>query len=132
MLDLTRIDLATDEDRQYQIDYWAALFKATTWEELRMLAEKNDAIAAATETVYKLSEEEMIRLQCEAREDYYRCQRDAQILTERAKQGKKEAEEREQEALQQAAALKRKNLELSNQVKQLTTEVEKLRARQAD
>ena len=97
-----------------------------------MLAEKNDDIAAATETVYKLREEELVRLQCEAREDYYRCQRDAQILMERAEQGKKEAEEREQEAKQQAAVLKRENLELSNQIKQLTGELEKFQARQSD
>ena len=41
VLDLSRIDLATEEDRQYQLDYWAALFKAKTWEELQMLAQDN-------------------------------------------------------------------------------------------
>lgn len=49
VLDLTHINLATEEDKQYQIDYWASLFKATTWEELKMLAEKNESIAEATE-----------------------------------------------------------------------------------
>ena len=78
VLDLTRIDLATEEDRQYHIDYWASLFKATTWEELRMLAEQNEFIANASSTVYQLSQEETIRLQCEAREDYYRRQRSVQ------------------------------------------------------
>ena len=78
VLDLTHINLATEEDRQYQIDYWASLFKATTWEELKMLAEKNESLAEATETLYKLSQEEMIRLQCEAREDYYRRERSIQ------------------------------------------------------
>jgi len=47
VLDLSRIDLATEEDKQYQLDYWAALFKAKTWEE-------------------------QIRQQCLAREDYNR------------------------------------------------------------
>ena len=78
VLDLTRIDLATEEDRQYHIDYWASLFKATTWEELKMLAEQNEFIANASSTVYQLSQEETIRLQCEAREDYYRRQRSVQ------------------------------------------------------
>ncbi|MBO5281790.1 MAG: Rpn family recombination-promoting nuclease/putative transposase, partial [Lachnospiraceae bacterium] len=32
VLDLTRIDLATEEDRMYGIDHWAALFKSGTWE----------------------------------------------------------------------------------------------------
>lgn len=44
-----------------------------------MLAEKNDAIQEASETIYQLSREEEIRLQCEAREDYYRRQRDVHI-----------------------------------------------------
>ena len=72
VLDLTQINLATEEDRAYQIDRWAALFKATTWEELKMLAETNKAIADAVTTVRQLTQEEKIRQQCEAREDYYR------------------------------------------------------------
>ena len=124
VLDLTRTDLATEEDKHHQIDYWAALFKATTWEELRMLADKNESIAEAAETVYRLSEEEKIRLQCEAREDYYRCQRDAAILLERAERGKQEAQQQTQNALKQVQDLKQ-------QVKQLTEELEQLRTKQS-
>ena len=72
MLDLSRIDLATEEDRQYQLDYWAALFKAKTWEELQMLAQNNNYFKEASETVYQLTQEEQIRQQCLAREDYNR------------------------------------------------------------
>lgn len=74
VLDLSRIDIATEEDKLYQIDHWAFLFKSTTWEEIKMLAKDNAYIADAASTVYKLSQDEMIRLQCEAREDYYRTQ----------------------------------------------------------
>ena len=72
VLDLSRIDLATEEDRQYQLDYWAALFKAKTWEELQMLAQNNHYFKEASETVYQLTQEEEIRQQCLAREDYNR------------------------------------------------------------
>lgn len=74
VVDLTHIDLATDEDRQWHIDKWAALFKATTWEEIKMIAEKNESILNAANTVWKLTQEEQIRQQCEAREDYRRRQ----------------------------------------------------------
>ena len=37
-----------------------------------MLAENNEYLKEATETVYELSQEEQIRMQCEAREDYNR------------------------------------------------------------
>lgn len=39
-----------------------------------MLAQKDDFINDASNTIYQLSQEEKIRLQCEAREDYYRRQ----------------------------------------------------------
>ena len=79
VVNLTQTALATEEDKNYQIDYWGLLFKATTWEEIRMLAEQNKAIQEASETIYRLSREEEIRLQCEAREDYYRRQKDVHI-----------------------------------------------------
>lgn len=78
VLNLTRIDLATEEDKQYHLDCWASLFKAATWEELKMYAKQDELINDASDTVYQLSQDKMIRLQCEAREDYYRRQRSVQ------------------------------------------------------
>ena len=78
VLDLTHIELATKQDKALQLDCWARLFKATTWEEINMLAQENEAIREAAETVYQLTREERIRMECEAREDYYRTQRDLQ------------------------------------------------------
>lgn len=104
VLDLTCIHLATDEDKLYQVDYWASLFKATTWEEIKMLASKNKYIQEASETIYKLSQTEKIRLQCEAREDYYRRQKSLQLLRE-----------------QQLAEIERQNSEIERQ----NSEIEK-------
>ncbi len=78
VVDLTRIDLATEEDKRYHIDEWARLFKAKTWEEIHMLAKDNEYIQEASTTVYKLTQEEKVRLECEAREDYYRRQKEIQ------------------------------------------------------
>ena len=80
------IELATEEDRKYKIDYWANLFKSTTWEELKMIAKSDEYIQEAVDTVYQLSKEEQIRLQCEAREDYYRRMRRMEKLMEENKQ----------------------------------------------
>ena len=38
VVDLTHIELATDEDKAYGIVLWAKLFKSTTWEEIKMIA----------------------------------------------------------------------------------------------
>ena len=74
VLDLTHRELATEQDRKYQLNNWAALFKAATWEEINMLAKKNEYIDEAANTIHQLTQEEKIRMQCEAREDYYRTQ----------------------------------------------------------
>lgn len=71
VLDLTQIELATDEDRQYQIDYWASLFKAKTWEDIKMIADKNPYIKEASKTIYQMTAEERIQKRCRDREDYY-------------------------------------------------------------
>ncbi len=69
--DLTRIELATQEDRQYHIDSWARLMKAKTWEELRMTAEEDEALYEAAKALFYNSSEEEIRLRCLDREEYY-------------------------------------------------------------
>ena len=50
-----------------------------------MLSPKNEYIGEAVETVYQLSQEEKIRMQCEAREDYYRTQRGWQGMLDEQK-----------------------------------------------
>lgn len=86
VLNLTRKDLATKEDKKAHLHHWASFFKATTWEELKMLAKQNDFINEASATVYQLSQEEQIRLQCQAREDYYRRQRAIQYNMDKQKE----------------------------------------------
>lgn len=70
VLDLTRIDLATDEDRLYGIDHWAKLFKATTWEELKMLAQNNKVMSDAVSTVYEITQDPRLVDKIRAREEW--------------------------------------------------------------
>ena len=72
MVDLSRIELATDEDKFYGIDHWASLFKAGTWEELKAMVKENKAYEEAARTMYELSSDEYVREQCRRREEYYR------------------------------------------------------------
>ncbi|MBQ8262184.1 MAG: Rpn family recombination-promoting nuclease/putative transposase [Lachnospiraceae bacterium] len=75
VIDLTQIKLATAEDKAGQLDYWASLFKANTWEEIKMIAKNNSYFSEAAETMYHLSADEEIRLQCQARADFERLER---------------------------------------------------------
>ena len=72
VIDLKHIELATEEDKAYKIDYWARLFTATTWEELKMIADKDIYLEAATQSMYELSSDELVQRQCRARRDYYK------------------------------------------------------------
>ena len=71
VIDLTHIDLATAEDKKFRIDEWARLFKANTWEEVRMLTEKNEYLQETAGTMFRLTAEEQIRKRCRDREEYY-------------------------------------------------------------
>lgn len=75
VLDLTQIELATDEDRKCELDYWARLFKAGTWEDLRMVAEKNESMNAAAAEMYIQNANDNVKEQCRVREEYIRQER---------------------------------------------------------
>lgn len=116
VVDLSRIDLATEEDKKYHIDEWAALFKATTWEEIKMLASKNEYLNEAAQTIYQMSAEERIRKRCRDREEYYQDLRNYErAIAERDN-----------------TIAERDNIiaEQEEQIQQLRAEVEKLKSKQ--
>ena len=51
------------------IDRWTRIFKATTWEELKMLATKDKNTEQAVSTIWQLTKDDMIRDQIQRRED---------------------------------------------------------------
>ena len=106
VLNLTQIELATKEDKSCQIDAWANLFKATTWEELTMLAQNNEYIKEAADTIFRLCQDERVRMECQAREDHYRTQLGIQQMMDR-----------------QAAEIQSRNAEIKTQA----AEIDKLK-----
>jgi len=67
VVNLSKIELATDDDKTWGIDHWAHLFKAKTWEELKMIAEKNEAMKEASESLYTMHCDQTIRDMARAR-----------------------------------------------------------------
>ena len=105
-VNLTRIDLATDIDRQYNVDKWAKFFMSKTWEEIRMLAEEYPVIEEAASHLRKLSEEERFRLQQEAWEDRQRRVNGLRMQLDQANERAAKAEAEIAEAKNQAAEAK--------------------------
>ena len=101
VVDLNHIELATREDREWKIDYWASLFKATTWEELKMLAEQNSILEGAVETIYELTADETVQEQCKAREKHVREMRTVLTEKEMAVQEKEMAVQEKEMAVQE-------------------------------
>ena len=78
VVDLTQIELATHEDVDTGLVYWTQVFKAKTWEELRQMAERNQELQEATEALYVYNQDEIVKQQCRARQDYYNRERGMQ------------------------------------------------------
>lgn len=69
VVDLNHTELATDEDRTSGIDTWAKLFKATTWEEIKMITKDNPSMNSTAESIYLSNSDFEIRERCRIRED---------------------------------------------------------------
>ncbi|SFC26878.1 PD-(D/E)XK nuclease family transposase [Butyrivibrio sp. YAB3001] len=61
VLQLNHTDLATDEDINNNVVYWAKLFNATTWEEFKALAKGNDAIEEVGDLMYTINADDQTR-----------------------------------------------------------------------
>ena len=130
VVDLKQMELATQEDREWKLDYWAALFKATTWEELKMLAQQSQILKEAVETVYDLTADEAIREQCKAREKYIKemntVLREREIERQEKEIALAKLEQSEQQSKQKSLIINRQ----SQQINQLQQEIERLKAQQ--
>ena len=125
MLDLTQLETARSQsETDKKLLKWASIFKAETLEELEQLASGEEVFENMVVTMKKLSEDEKIRMQCEAREDYERC-----LITE-YNAGKREGIELEREntekerqraddAVQRANDAVKRAAELEAEVKRL-------------
>ncbi len=115
VVNLTCIELASEEDKAYLVDYWAAMFKAKTWEELKMLAKDNEYLQEAAESLYVANADEIIREQCIAREDAERrertLERDNRILKEENARLKEEKTDSEKEIARLRALLSKHSIQ---------------------
>ena len=74
VVELNHEELATNEDIAYGIDKWVRLFKAKTWEELKMIAQDNEYLSSAAESAYLSNNNKLIRKVAQEREDFIRMQ----------------------------------------------------------
>lgn len=130
VLELDQIERATEEDRRFGIDRWARLFKATTWEEICMTSALNEFLSEAAEEMYRLNEQDIIRQQCRAREEFQLRQRRAQRRMEEQhrkmeeqsraiEEQSRKMEEQSREIEEQSREIKEQNREIEEQSREI-------------
>lgn len=119
VIDLTHIELATNEDKEFQIDYWTKLFTATSWEEIIMIAEKNNAFSETAQTLYELNADEITEMKCRARRDYYKQKNTTEKIL-------KELEEHKESLTTEIKSLSAENESLSAENELLKERIAKL------
>ncbi len=144
VLDLSKVRHATDEDKKWKLDYWARLFKATTWEEIKMIASNDEYLKEASNTLYTLNSDFNIRERCRNREDYYNMianyeetinQQNAKLEEKDVKLAERDvklAEQKEQLA-EKEARLEEKDTKLAekeNEIEQLRAQLKEFQEKQ--
>ena len=72
VVELNQTELATKTDKVYNLDKWAKLFTATTWEEVKMIANDNEYLESLAEAMHKLSLDPITVKYLREREDIIR------------------------------------------------------------
>ncbi|MBQ8804454.1 MAG: Rpn family recombination-promoting nuclease/putative transposase [Tyzzerella sp.] len=125
VVDLSKIELATEEDKAFQIDYWARLFKAKTWEELKMLAEKNEYLQEAAQSVYVANADELVRQKCRAREEAERHERTLKRNMEKLREENSTLQEKNSTLQEENSTLQKENSTLQAYVAELEAKLAK-------
>lgn len=132
VVNLRQIELATEEDKAYHIDYWARIFKAKTWEDIKMLAKENEYLQEAANSLYVANADEIVRQQCRAREDAERrertLERDKRLLEEKNALLTNQIDEQTQQLNTQTQQLNAQAQQLNAQAQQLDAQAQQLDA----
>jgi chromosome segregation ATPase len=127
VLQLNHIHLATETEKNSGIAHWASLFKAATWEEIKMLAHEKPIFTKVAQELYKSNTDEQIRYACQAREEYeFQMKRRQEMLDEyefQMKRRQKQLEEYESQMKLNQAQLD----ELQAENNKLRLELERLK-----
>ena len=118
MLQLNQIGKLEDEKEMPELYYWASLFKATTWEEIQMLAEKNESIKKSIVTLKELTADEKAQMQMEARERYRRDMVAAQDFgREQSEEQIKELKDNLQQSQEEIVKLQEENIKKDERIR---------------
>lgn len=132
VVDLKQIHAATEEDKRNHLDEWAALFKATEWEEIQMLTQQSEYLQEAAQSMYQLSAEEKIRQQCEAREENERIEYYMEKLREQLEEERRAVEAEKEEIKKEKEEIKKDKEEIEKESEEIKKEGEEIKKRREE
>ena len=133
VLYLNHVDKATKEDLACHLDYWARFFKATTWEELKMLAEKSPTLKEATKTVYSTTADICAQTMLEAYEEYEKLYRTIKReAEEEVAQGKEALAQRQEEIARCEAKIAQQKAEIAQQQSEIAQQQSEIAQQQSE
>ncbi len=112
MLYVNHIDLATKEDKENELDYWAQAFLAKTWDELKSLAEKAEVFREVAESMYTVNADVSQRSIAEAHRKYVETYTTLKNCLERAEKRADDAEAEVKRLREELAQLKAEKRDL--------------------
>lgn len=112
VLYLNHIDLATKEDKENELDYWAQAFLAKTWDELKSLAEKAEVFREVAESMYTVNADVSQRSIAEAHRKYVETYTTLKNCLERAEKRADDAEAEVKRLREELAQLKAEKRDL--------------------
>lgn len=68
VLCLNQEERVTEPDKLWGLDKWTELFKATNWEDIKMIANNNKYLTEAANSMFALCDDEEIQRQCHDRD----------------------------------------------------------------
>ncbi len=125
VLELKHINLATEADRERGLVRWASLFKATTWKEIKMLADGNPTFSKVAQELYRSNGDEMTRYACQMREEYEFQMRRIDKRIEDAESANKHLESENTSLKGEITSLKDENISLKDEISRLHQELER-------
>jgi len=128
VLSLNQISAATDEDRRWQIDSWAKVFKAKTWEELKMAA-TTTTLEKVADSIFVQNTDEQIRYAMFKKEEFEI--HEAYMKRERERlQAESEAAKAENEAIKaETEAMKAENEAMKAETEAMKAETEAIKGK---
>lgn len=122
VLYLNHIDLATKEDKENELDYWAQAFLAENWDELKNLAEKAEVFREVAESMYTVNADVHQRSIAEAHRKFVETSTTWKNALERTEKQLAEAKQRVAEVEQHAAEAEAENRMLREEIARLKAE----------